>query len=79
MKMKGVYESNPALGDPMSTEGQLNECSHRIDKLNADMAKYQGLLQEIECNGSPSIPRKYETTEQNGVSNGNTNNISNHK
>ncbi|KAG8035875.1 hypothetical protein G9C98_003001 [Cotesia typhae] len=25
MKMKGVYEQNPALGDPMSIEGQLNQ------------------------------------------------------
>lgn len=79
MKMKGVYESNPALGDPMSTEGQLNECSQRIDKLNSDMAKYQGLLQEVECNGSPASTRKYESTEQNGIGNGNTNNVSNHK
>lgn len=24
MKMKGVYEANPALGDPMTVEGQGN-------------------------------------------------------
>lgn len=24
MKMKGVYEANPALGDPMTIEGNLN-------------------------------------------------------
>ncbi|XP_050436465.1 formin-binding protein 1 isoform X2 [Adelges cooleyi] len=78
MKMKGVYESNPALGDPMSTEGQLSECSQRIDKLNADMAKYQALLQEVECNGgSPAGSRKCESTEQNGIGNGSTNNLSN--
>lgn len=81
MKMKGVYESNPALGDPMSTEGQLNECSHRIDKLNSEIAKYQGLLQEVECNGSPASTRKYELPEQNGIGNGTstTNNLSNHR
>jgi len=79
MKMKGVYESNPALGDPMSTEGQLNECSQRIDKLNSDMAKYQGLLQEVECNVSPAGTRKQELTEHNGIGNGSTNNLSNHK
>ncbi|XP_025416609.1 formin-binding protein 1 isoform X4 [Sipha flava] len=79
MKMKGVYESNPALGDPMSTEGQLNECSQRIDKLNSDMTRYQGLLQEVECNGSPAGSRKYESnTEHNGIGNGSTNNISSH-
>lgn len=78
MKMKGVYESNPALGDPMSTEGQLNECSQRIDKLNSDIAKYQGLLQEVECNVSPAGIRKHELTEHNGIGNGSTNNLSNH-
>lgn len=79
MKMKGVYESNPALGDPMSTEGQLNECSQRIDKLKADIDKYQGLLQEVESNSSPLSTRKYESTDQNGIGNGSTNNLSNHK
>ncbi|VVC30410.1 Hypothetical protein CINCED_3A008289 [Cinara cedri] len=78
MKMKGVYESNPALGDPMSTEGQLNECSQRIDKLNLDMTRYQGLLQEVECNGSPAGTRKHEPVEHNGIGNGSTNNLSNH-
>lgn len=77
MKMKGVYESNPALGDPMSTEGQLNECSHRIDKLNTDITKYQTLLQEAECNGSPVGVRKYESTEHNGIGNGTT--LSHHR
>lgn len=77
MKMKGVYESNPALGDPMSTEGQLNECSQHIDKLNSEMIKYQGLLQDVECNGSPAGPRK--SVDYNGIGNGNTNNITNHK
>lgn len=78
--MKGVYESNPALGDPMSTEGQLNECSQRIDKLNSDMIRYQGLLQEVESNGSPAGSRKYESNiEHNGIGNGSTNNLSNHK
>ena len=34
MKMKQVYESNPALGDPMSIQGQLTENGHKLDKLD---------------------------------------------
>ena len=29
MKMKGVYEQNRALGDPLSIEGQLSESGQR--------------------------------------------------
>lgn len=46
MKMKGVYESNPALGDPMTIEGQLNECSHKLEKLQIDLKRYLGYLEE---------------------------------
>lgn len=46
MKMKGVYEQNPALGDPMSIEGQLNQSSNKLDKLGAELAKFQGYLEE---------------------------------
>ncbi|XP_017765215.1 PREDICTED: formin-binding protein 1-like isoform X3 [Eufriesea mexicana] len=63
MKMKGVYEQNPALGDPMSIEGQLNQSSNKLDKLGADLAKFQGYLDEAMRAGislsSPSqAPRK---------------------
>lgn len=46
MKMKSVYEANPALGDPMSVEGQLNECSHRLEKLHAELKRFQGYLDD---------------------------------
>jgi hypothetical protein len=46
MKMKGVYEQNTALGDPMSIEGQLNESGHKLDKLRQELQKYQGYLEE---------------------------------
>jgi len=46
MKMKGVYEQNPALGDPMSIEGQLNESGHKLDKLRQELQKYQSYLEE---------------------------------
>lgn len=41
MKMKQVYESNPALGDPMSIQGQLTENGHRLDKLRSEQKKFQ--------------------------------------
>ncbi|KAG7196651.1 hypothetical protein KM043_015989 [Ampulex compressa] len=63
MKMKGVYEQNPALGDPMSIEGQLNQSSNKLDKLGAELVKFQGYLEEAMRAGvslsSPSqIARK---------------------
>ena len=44
MKMKTVYEANPALGDPMSIQGQLTENGHRLDKLRSDFSRYQVLI-----------------------------------
>jgi hypothetical protein len=41
MKMKQVYESNPALGDPMTIQGQLTDNGHRLDKLRAELKKFQ--------------------------------------
>merc|ERR1712156_938284 len=56
MKMKQVYESNPALGDPMSIQGQLTENGHRLDKLRSDLKKFQDFLDEAEgrAPGSPA-------------------------
>jgi len=52
MKMKTVYEANPALGDPMSIQGQLTENGQRLDKLRSDLRRYQAWLEEAE--GSPA-------------------------
>jgi len=52
MKMKTVYEANPALGDPMSIQGQLTENGHRLDKLRSDYRRYQAWLEEAD--GSPA-------------------------
>lgn len=61
MKMKQVYESNPSLGNPMTIEGQLNESEHKLDKLRADMKKYQGYLAKANSiplgNNSPQANR----------------------
>ncbi len=47
MKMKQVYEANPALGDPMSIQGQLTENGHKLDKLRAELKKYQVSLARV--------------------------------
>lgn len=49
MKMKQVYESNPALGDPLSIQGQLTENGHRLDKLRSELKKFQV---KVENNGN---------------------------
>jgi len=56
MKMKTVYEANPALGDPMSIQGQLTENGHRLDKLRSDLRRYQSWLEEAEGRGGPGSP-----------------------
>ncbi|XP_031778641.1 formin-binding protein 1-like isoform X7 [Nasonia vitripennis] len=66
MKMKGVYEQNPALGDPMTIESQLNQSSHKLDKLGAELIKFQGYLDEAIKAGvnlsSPSQLQRKPTT-----------------
>merc|ERR1719273_500247 len=63
MKMKQVYESNPALGDPMSIQGQLTDNGQRLDKLRAELKKFQDFLDELEgkAASSPSIRTKVKT------------------
>eukprot|EP00088_Acartia_fossae_P071657 TRINITY_DN9894_c0_g1_i1.p1 TRINITY_DN9894_c0_g1~~TRINITY_DN9894_c0_g1_i1.p1 ORF type:complete len:588 (+),score=132.18 TRINITY_DN9894_c0_g1_i1:144-1907(+) len=54
MKMKTVYEANPALGDPMSIQGQLTENGQILDKLRSDLRRYQVWLEE--CDARTSSP-----------------------
>lgn len=69
MKMKGVYEANPSMGDPMTIEGQLNACSHNLEKLTQELYKYRGFLEEIE-GGSPAARRHNHSTPQHNNHNG---------
>lgn len=63
MKMKQVYESNPALGDPLSIQGQLTENGHRLDKLRSELKKFQDFLDELEgkAPSSPAVRTKDES------------------
>ena len=74
MKMKTVYEANPALGDPMSIQGQLTENGQRLDKLRSDYRRYAGWLEEAEgspastlsirTNGAESSPRRSSVSDE---------------
>lgn len=66
MKMKGVYEANPAMGDPMSVEGQLNASGHNLDKLRQELHKYQGYLEEME-GASPAGRRHCNAPQHNNI------------
>lgn len=49
MKMKGVYEANSLLGDPMTVEGQLNESEHKLEKYKSELVKYQTYLEQANA------------------------------
>jgi hypothetical protein len=73
MKMKQVYESNAALGDPMSIQGQLAENGHKLDKLRAELKKFQCFLDEMDGRISNSPGNTLQTsasTASKGDSNG---------
>lgn len=59
MKMRQTYEQNNALGDPQSVEGQLTENSHKMDKLQTELKKFQSLLADVvDGNRTPSAQKK---------------------
>lgn len=94
MKMKSAYESNPALGDPMTIEGklkkkkkrynyisfvvmyagQLNECSHKLEKLRTDLKRYITLYEEAvrysQTNNSQTNSPKLQNGSKRRNSNG---------
>ncbi|OQV20549.1 Formin-binding protein 1-like [Hypsibius exemplaris] len=50
MKMKGVYEANPSMGDPNSVNGQLVENGNTMHKLNEEMHRLRLCLDDTEQN-----------------------------
>lgn len=60
MKMKGVYEANSLLGDPMTVESQLNESEHKLEKLKSEQKKFQTYLDHansVQAQNSPQSNR----------------------
>uniref|UniRef100_A0A8B9R9Y3 Formin binding protein 1b n=1 Tax=Astyanax mexicanus TaxID=7994 RepID=A0A8B9R9Y3_ASTMX len=47
-KMKDVYVKNPQMGDPSSVDPRLAEIAQHIDKLQAELQKFEGWLAEVE-------------------------------
>ncbi|XP_062867256.1 formin-binding protein 1 isoform X1 [Trichomycterus rosablanca] len=47
-KMKDVYIKNPQMGDPSSVDPRLAEIAQSIDKLQAELQKFEGWLAEVE-------------------------------
>ncbi|XP_055343560.1 formin-binding protein 1-like [Paramacrobiotus metropolitanus] len=60
MKMKGVYESNPSMGDPNSVNGQLAENADKMNVLRQELHRLQGLYDEVDnpsaANGNGNGP-----------------------
>uniref|UniRef100_A0AAV2IUV8 Formin binding protein 1 n=1 Tax=Knipowitschia caucasica TaxID=637954 RepID=A0AAV2IUV8_KNICA len=48
LKMKDVYAKNPQMGDPASVDPRLAEIGQTIEKLQAEVHKFEGWLAEVE-------------------------------
>lgn len=46
-KMKDVYEKNPQMGDPASLASQINQTSQNIERLKAELNKYEVILTSV--------------------------------
>jgi len=55
-KMKAAYEANPSMGDPHSVEGQMADNVIKLEKLEKELKKFQGYLEEVDSNSSGGKP-----------------------
>ncbi|MED6242404.1 Formin-binding protein 1 [Ataeniobius toweri] len=62
-KMKDVYFKNPQMGDPASVDPRLSEIAQNIDKLQAEVQKFEGWLAEVE----ERMPSKSDTHRRSGL------------
>lgn len=69
--MKSAFEANTKMGDPNSLNGQLGENSKKQEQLQADLAKYQAMLQEVmsNINYTPSSQKKSHSSSISSSSN----------
>ncbi|KAG7282417.1 hypothetical protein CRUP_029738 [Coryphaenoides rupestris] len=47
-KLREVYQRSPEMGDASSLDSQIEEASQRLDRLQKEMHRHQGWLQETE-------------------------------
>ncbi|XP_037401842.1 formin-binding protein 1 isoform X27 [Pygocentrus nattereri] len=62
-KMKDVYVKNPQMGDPSSVDPRLAEIGQHIDKLQAELQKFEGWLAEVEGR----MPTRSESSHRQSV------------
>ncbi|XP_027008756.1 formin-binding protein 1 homolog isoform X21 [Tachysurus fulvidraco] len=62
-KMKDVYVKNPQMGDPSSVDPRLAEIGHHVDKLQAELQKFEGWLAEVEGR----MPARSELTQRQSI------------
>ena len=49
LKMKEVYEQNPALGDPNSLHKKIEQNSDKLNSLQSEMKKFQVHSKLLSC------------------------------
>ncbi|KAM4719457.1 formin-binding protein 1 isoform 3-T3 [Anableps anableps] len=62
-KMKDVYVKNPQMGDPASVDPRLSEIGQNIEKLQAEVQKFEGWLAEVE----ERMPSKSDSHRRSGL------------
>ncbi|XP_027880564.1 formin-binding protein 1 isoform X29 [Xiphophorus couchianus] len=62
-KMKDVYIKNPQMGDPASVDPRLTEIGLNIEKLQAEVQKFEGWLAEVE----ERMPSKSDSHRRSGL------------
>ncbi|XP_014823950.1 PREDICTED: formin-binding protein 1 isoform X13 [Poecilia mexicana] len=62
-KMKDVYIKNPQMGDPTSVDPRLTEIAQNIEKLQAEVQKFEGWLAEVE----ERMPSKSDSHRRSGL------------
>ncbi|XP_029940152.1 formin-binding protein 1 homolog isoform X18 [Salarias fasciatus] len=62
-KMKDVYVKNPQMGDPASVDPRLSEIGQNIEKLQAEVQKFEGWLAEVE----ERMPSKSDSHRRSGI------------
>jgi len=69
IRMRNVYSSNSALGNPKTIQSQIDMLTDEINKMESDLNNYQASLQANQTNGRMSIPTFSPPSENNNKSN----------
>ncbi|TNN40051.1 Cdc42-interacting protein 4 [Liparis tanakae] len=64
--MKDVYEKNPQMGDPASLASQISQTSQNVERLSAEINKYETWLSEAGGRGE-TLRYKSHSFNNNGA------------